>query len=373
MAITPKSYPTILKYGLQASYNAIETKDASVLYFCTDTKKIYKGDIDFTDSVVYAATKEAVTAPIVGKLYVFGTGTCEVYNGSTWTVVSYPIVTSDGSGTDINTSSTNAQVPSAKAVYDFVEKEIEDMATGANVVKSIAQKEVSGEAVEGTITYTTGDDVAHDVQLSGVVTTPSYDAETRTFTFPVTGASDFVVELGTDIFIDPTANNRYENGNLYLYLNDGSEGSNPTELVIPVTALVTDYFGDDTDSIQVDIDNQTHKVTAQAVIRPDSAEVGSEFINALKVSTAAGAKGLYVDLSGIEADITGLDTRLDTAEAAIDTLNGSNTTAGSVAKSIKDALADYSTNTIAPLELKVDQNTADIAALAAASTQWGTF
>ena len=82
-----KTYPNILKYGLQASYDALGVKDSNVLYFCTDTKKIYKGDIDFTDSVVLAATKPA-TGIIAGKLYVLAdTGTVEVYAGGAWHVV----------------------------------------------------------------------------------------------------------------------------------------------------------------------------------------------------------------------------------------------------------------------------------------------
>ena len=31
MAITPKTYPNILKYGLQASYDGLASKDANVL------------------------------------------------------------------------------------------------------------------------------------------------------------------------------------------------------------------------------------------------------------------------------------------------------------------------------------------------------
>ena len=33
MAITPKTYPNILKYGLQASYDSLAAKDSNVLYF----------------------------------------------------------------------------------------------------------------------------------------------------------------------------------------------------------------------------------------------------------------------------------------------------------------------------------------------------
>ena len=32
-------------YGLQANYDLIETKDQGTLYFTTDTKHLYKGDV----------------------------------------------------------------------------------------------------------------------------------------------------------------------------------------------------------------------------------------------------------------------------------------------------------------------------------------
>jgi hypothetical protein len=350
------TYPNILKYGLQASYNALATKDATVLYFCTDTKKIYKGDIDFTDSVVYSTQNSDVTAPIIGKLYVFSTtGTCEVYNGTSWTVVSYPLVTTIGLGAN------DVSVPSTKAVKDYVDANM----TGTDIVKSINQKMTSDaepQPVRGTFEYTTGDDVKHDVQLTGVVTKPSFDATTRTFTFPVAGESDVTVELGTDIFIDPTANNRYENGNIYLYLNDGAGGSGrtePTELVIPVTGLITDYFGDDTDSIQVDINNSTHKVTAQAILRPD---VAGSFTNALKVSSTAGAVGLYVDFSDLEADIADL-------QADIDRIDGDANTEGSILYKIKA----YDDTTGAAMRTDIATLDSNMAALAQATTVWGTF
>ena len=148
----------------------------------------------------------------------------------------------------------------------------------------------------------------------------SYDA---TFTFPVAGESDVVVELGKDIFIDPEGNNRYEDGFIYLYLNDGTQSEDPTELVIPVTGLIVDYLGGETDSVVLTVDANTHVVTADVVLRPDVETPGSEWENALKLSTTAGAKGLYVDLT-------------DTQEG-------------------------------------IDQNEADIAALATATTSWGTF
>jgi hypothetical protein len=413
----------ILYYGLQAAYDALQTKDSDILYFCTDSKKIFKGSVEMTEQVIFAAAKAGVASPISGKLYIFAdTGTVEVYNGSAWTVVSYPILKSiAGGGAGITASSTDVQVPSAKAVYEYVQGII----GGDDVVTEVSASDTD----EATIVVTKGDGSTTDVVVPGVVTTPSYDAETRTFTFPISDDADHpvVIELGKDIFIDPDANNRYEDGNIYLYLNDGTASEDPTELVIPVTGLITDYFGTDTDTVQVDIDNTTHEVTATVKIRPD---VAGTFTNSLQYNST----GLYVDLSAyattsdLNTEITRVEGKADANASAITTLNGNASTAGSVANSIATAIADLdatvsqtagadglalsvtevdgvvtavsgsiaantydaygaaaavqgaTSSTVKDVEddaaaaqAKADQNELDIAALAAASTQWGTF
>lgn len=342
MAVTPvASYPNILKYGTKAAYLAIQNKSADVLYFCTDSKEIFKGTINMTDNIVYLGasdTKPTAANAIPGKLYfngVAGANTWEVSDGNAWKVVSYPIVTTIDS---VPNNNDDEHVPSAKAVATLVAQAI----AGEGVIASIA----ASTTTEGAIDVTDGAGNVDEVIIPGVVTTPTYDATTRKFTFPISDGSPVEVELGTDIFIDPTANNRYENGCIYLYLNDGNQqqSGQDTEIVIPVTSLVTDYFGDDTSSIQVDIDNTTHKVTATAkirsttaqnnlinalkvssatgddglyvAVRPDDATVGQEFTNALKYSSTAGAEGLYVDTSAIEADVEALDGNVQALAAA---------------------------------------------------------
>lgn len=377
------SYPKVLFAGLQASYDAIETKDSSKLYFCTDSGKLYKGEIDFTESCRVVET--APNTPVEGILYlVTGTGKAQFYDGTAWQTVSLPSVTSFND----NTADDN-HVATTEAIVEYVASVI---GGSSDVVKSIA---ASDPAVAGKFTYTTADDTAHDVTVplvgktlaagasaaqvklehttgtddtvtvpgvvtglaadntdaatvnvttstgthadvvvpkvvtglaagssdgaiavtlsSGThadVTVPgvfkdvSWNSSTRVLTFTDTdGDTTHTVNLGKDIFIDQNANNRYENGNIYLYLNDGQTTSEDTEIVIPVTGLITDYFGDDTDTISVSIDGTTHKVTADAVVRPD---VAGTFTNALKVSSTAGAKGLYVDLSDVEDSIDAL-------------------------------------------------------------------
>lgn len=328
MAVTNTN--KVLLAGTQAQYDAIVTKDSTKLYFCTDTGKLYRGSVDFTDALlVVNSLPEAPESGqpdtrYKGKIYKDNsTGQFAMWNGSAWQVISYPIVTS------VTVASDDVHVPSAKAVYDAIDDAISDMATSDRVIKNLAQK-ASGEsgAVQasdmGTLVATKGNDQTFDVSLTGVVTEPTWDASTLTLTLPVKGKNSVVVEIAKDKFIDPTANNRYENGYLYLYLNDGdgTEQHPSTEIAIPVTALITDYFGTDTSSVQVDIDNSTHAVSAQVRIRPTTAQ----FTNSLQVSSAEGAEGLYVDLSDYMTR-AGFD---DTDTVDLTVAQGSNTVTADV-------------------------------------------
>lgn len=385
-----KVYSNILKYGTQANYNAIETKDSSVLYFCTDTKKIYKGTIDFTDSVVFAATKP--NTPIVGKLYIIAdTGTAEVYNGSAWTVVSYPTVTS------LSASSTDVQVPSAKSVYDFVTGLVDDLAGSSNVVKSIASKSGSN----GTITVTKADNSTSDVALTGVVTDPVWNSSTRVLTLPVVGGTAVEVNIGKDIFLDTTANNRYDttDNSIHLYLNDGTGSSDATEIVIPASDLIDVYTGGTTTSATASV-SAGNEITVNVRLKANVAAVAADpengveavagFTNALQIDAVSG--GLYVDLSnyytksevdallnGVGGDVTALASRVTTAEGAITTLNGDNTTTGSVAKAVKDAVDDLKANEIKDAQDAADAAQADADALRddldalEIAVGWGTF
>lgn len=390
------NYPKILLYGTQSNYDAIESKSANVLYWTSDTNKIYKGSQDFSKSVEAANSKASLTTPAKNRVYLFAdSGNVEFFDGTNWHVLNLPAATSfnDSTASDLAVPTTNAVKEyvasiiggSADIVADVTAKTGEgntgkievtygddtvqtphksdvtipgvgttlsattaaatiklahttgtdDTVVVPGVVTGVAATTGSGNAAKVTVTDSAGQSLdvtipgvvtgvasatgtnneakitvtdsagnSSNVEVPGVFTDVSWDATARVMSFTVAGAAEATtVDIGKDIFIDPAANNRYENGNIYLYLNDG-EGTTPdTEIVIPVTALITDYFGDDTDSVSVSIDNTTHKVTADVVIRPNVASGAGAFTNALKLSTATGAKGLYVDLSDVEEEI----------------------------------------------------------------------
>ena len=95
-------------YLTMAQYAALESKDASALYFIKDTGKIFKGDQDFTESVrLVAAFPETGIAQ--GVLYVnTATGEAKVYNGTAWTTVVRPV---DATVTEDSTNLVTSGVP----------------------------------------------------------------------------------------------------------------------------------------------------------------------------------------------------------------------------------------------------------------------
>ncbi len=373
------TYPKILLAGTQAAYDALQAKDENKLYFCTDSGKIYKGTVDFSNSVVFAATKPE--KPVVGKVYVLAdTNTVEVYNGTAWTVVSYP------TSTTISDASTNVQVASAKAVFDFVTEKIAEVTGGANVVTAVAE---GTEA--GTFTYTTGDNQSHTVTLNGLAKKPTWDTTTRTLTIPVVGGDDVVVEIGKDIFVDPEGDNSYhaDTQEIWLTLNDAKK----TVIKIPSAGLVDIYTGGKTKSVQVAV-SDGKVVSADVIVRPDVTDGENPFTNALKI----GETGLYVDLSAyatttnleaakteLNKSIAAVKTTADANKSTLDTLTADETSTGSIKQQIK-AEADARTAADGALDTRVKaleadnttnkasitENAENIAALASSFT-WGTF
>lgn len=369
----------ILKAGLQSAYNQLETKDAGTLYFCTDTGKMYKGDVDFTESVKVVATKP--TTPVAGKVYILqDTNTVESYDGSAWHTIT-PAVSAQ-----VGLSSTDDTVPTSKAVYDFVTKIAETITGSDKVVTSLES------TTPGKINYKTADENEHEVTLTGVSTGVQYDATTRKFTFHTVGSDDLVVELGKDIFVDPTGDNSYhpDTKEIWLTLNNGLEGTAATVIKIPAAGLVNILTGETSSSVKVTVDNASGKIKAEAVVKANT----EGFTNALKLDEG----GLYVDLSGytttvdltekltaIEAKITKAQNAADANTTAIATINGDENTEGSFAKAIADAKKAIDT-TVSAAKDQADKGVADAAAAQSTANQnaenitaisdavkWGSF
>lgn len=397
MAVTPKTYANILKYGTYANYQALETKDSNVLYFCTDVGKVFKGTIDFTESIIYSA--ERPVSPIAGKIYVIAaTDTVEAYIAGNWKVLSYPTLKSTTTGepgeevdvSTISSSSTDMQVVSAKNVYLAIEEAKAEIEGGANVVKNITTN--SGTENYAKFVVTKGNNSTSEITVPGVATKPTWDGTARVLTIPIAGEVNPVeVNIGKDIFIDPEAENGYDpdTGDIVIYLNDGTASSDPTEIRIPAGELLTIYNGYESNTVNLHIvtnqDPVTHKEQYSIVA---DAKVSTAAGNIISVNSSTGTEGgLYasVDLTpyvtntdfqtyqnNMSTVISGLETSIGNNTSAINILNGDTATSGSVAKAVLDATNPLDTR-LTTAEGDIDQVEADLAALATATTAWGTF
>jgi hypothetical protein len=253
--------------GTQARYDALESYDSSTLYFTSDTKKIFKGSEDYTESVVIV--KERPATPAVGKVYfidpnfgetVDGTKTSaaslETYINGKWVVLNYEVV---GSISSIDESIVDKVVPSVKAVKEYVDNSAVGIAQGTEA---------------GTLDYTTASGTT-PVVVPGVALKPIYDSSLRKITIPVTAtaeeeATNVEINLGKDIYIDPTAENGYNASTktIDLYLNDGTEGKEATKISIPAASLIDVYTGETTSSAKVEVSDD-NKISVNIVLASD--------------------------------------------------------------------------------------------------------
>ena len=411
------TYNQIHRYGTQAQYDALETKNSNYLYFTSDTHKLYKGTVDYTDNLITISAVPA--AGVAGKIYFeSSTGQVKAYIGGAWEVISYPI----SQAINGDNASTVA-VPSEQAVVDYVESVVGDQ----SVVVDIDQKMNGSTAVAGTLVATMADASTFDINMAGLAVNPTWNSETRQLVLPVTktdGTTENVtVDIGKDIFL---SSGYYDSDtkDIVLVLNDDPE--DPTEIRVPASALYNDYTGGDTATASVSIDGTTHEITV-------SAKVDSAAGNAITVVNGEGG-GLRVDLSAYAttasveairsnlqgqidattatlsattaalgtltdnynattAELAGLEENYNATTAALDTLtsNYNATTAeldtlegnyNATTAALDTLTSNYNATTAAldtlttnynATTVQVADNTANIAALATAATTWAGF
>ena len=372
------TYTQIHRIGTQEQYDNLATKNPDLLYFTSDTGKLYKGTTDYTDAFVSTAT--VGESGVAGKIYLeTSTGQVKTYVGNAWKVISYPLAVTIDS---LNASSY--KVPSEAGVVELVNSAV----GGDGVINNIEQKMNAGTAVSGTITATKGDGSTFDVSLIGAAVNPTWDATTRQLLIPVVKADgstqNVEVNIGKDIFIDPTPGANYfdpDTKEIVLTLNDGTATTDPTVIRIPASALYNDYTGAATNSGTVTIDATSHTVGFNLNISTAANNKLTLDANGLMVDLDAYATTAAVD--GIRSDLQGqidaTTATLSATTAALDTLttnyNGTTAALNTLQNNYNGTTAalDTLTTNYNATTVDVAQNTADIEALAAAATTWGSF
>lgn len=279
----------VLFYAVTAAqYAGITTKDSNALYFITDGNRIYKGGVPYTHPVEVVTTFP--TSGLTGTLYVHKTTyEAKVWNGTAWSMISLPVVTS------IGTSPTNTQLPTAQAVKTYVDAEIVNVNTGL----SGAVSNVGYEEASKSLAVQKGAGEAVVTPLKGLFDGATYNGASGVLSFTTNGGTPVTVTLPVEQFLSAAAYNE-ETHILTLTLN------NDTEFDVNLADLVDTYEGGSTTSVVVNIAGGV--VTA-------TVKVSSETGNQISVKS----DGLFVpatDITGKMDKTAGTAGTLLTGDAA---------------------------------------------------------
>lgn len=279
--------------GTLSQYSGLSSRNENTLYFITDAKKIYKGDIDVTSAVEIVTSFDSTAGSgninladaVEGKFYVNATTfEMRIKNGAAWVVMSPGYLTSGG---EWSQADNDAKLGTIGVIKTIIGQAMAAIAPGVSYDNS-------------TGTLTVGESTA---RLTGVINGITYSSEQLQITvskIDATGApTTETISLPKDNFV---RSGRYESDYtlpnppggtgpaIVLVVNDG-EGADK-EVVIPAASLVEVYTGGSTDNITVNV-SESNQITATAIIDPAEG-------NALVSS----ATGLMVNISGKANTVT---------------------------------------------------------------------
>lgn len=282
--------------GTLAQWNN-STKDTNTLYFVTDAKKIYKGDVDVTSAVEIVTSFDgeagagniALADAVAGKFYVnASTFEMRVKNGPAWAIMSPGYISAGGNWSEVKDDSKLGTIGVIKTIIG------QAMATISTAV--------SYDNATGTLTVG-----SNSARLTGVINGITYSQEQLQLTVSSVSASGApttqTISLPKDNFV---RSGRYEaeytlpdppggtGPAIVLVVNDGTSGTDK-EVVIPAASLVDAYTGGSSQNITVNVSG-SNVITATAIIDPAEG-------NALVSSET----GLMVNISGKANTVTATD------------------------------------------------------------------
>lgn len=210
-------------YGTKARYDALSPKDLDTLYFTTDTLQLFKGTTEYTKSTKMVSALPAA-GQVQGVIYFRMTDyTMHIWNGVEFVQLNKKTIT------QITADATNDDVPTTKAVADYVQAKIE----AVEQKKGLYVTDVTYK--DGVISVAKNDEPI-TTTLTGVVHAPTYDAETRTIKMPVFGGDELTIALGKDLVVKSGVYNT-KTHEIELTITTGEV------IKIPVGSLIDIYVG----------------------------------------------------------------------------------------------------------------------------------
>ena len=349
-------------YGLQAKYDLLESKDQGTLYFTTDTKHLYKGDVLYNGVFEVVDDFPDTDAAEGNVVYIVDGVGAKVWDGTKYLELTKPIVTS------ISGSGSNANTPTSKAVVDFVNSKIQEVTNNADADYVTG---VTFTNSSGNLTVTKGDAKTSNTPLTGVAHNITYTAENRIITVPMYGGSNLVINLGKDAVVSSGSYNAAKK-QIELVLTSGDPVNIPVASLIDIytgeatTTATTTVSGDNKISVAVKVSTTggnllTTNATGLYVAPVDQSgkmdKVGTGNTNEIIIADANGnasASGKTIggatlnaspnaNTVATEAAVNAVKSALQSSITAntnkINTINGSSSTAGSFAKGDADTLA----------------------------------
>lgn len=317
----------ILFAGTQANYDALTNKDATKLYFITDTGKLYKGDVDLT-----AAVRVVSTLPASGAannvLYVVNNGSFQsaaytTNGGTSWNTIGLKwiqAIVDDTEDPGYNANDTTS-VPTVKAVADYVLEKVGESGAVTSIVKHASDVAKITYAVAGTTATT-------DVEIGGVVTDPTWNASSQVLTLPVTAygstnSHNVEIDFGKYSLVDD-AEYDATNERINFWTSTHPKADYPTDpaFSIDVAALVQELAVVDTNSIDLTLTVDTagpgnHKLSADLKLATKTGV--TQYASIVGTGSGVTSEGLLIDLTTIENSITNVDTSVVNLEAALTT------------------------------------------------------
>ena len=134
----------------RVGYNGVSPKNADTLYFVTDERRIYKGDVPFSGGI-YTTVAEFPGTGEVNVLYVnTATGAVSYWNGTGYQVVV------PATGKTISGVGDDDHLATTKAVVDYVASKVADLDVGA-IEGRVDTLETEMDAAQAAITTIQGD------------------------------------------------------------------------------------------------------------------------------------------------------------------------------------------------------------------------
>ena len=243
----------------RAQFDAMQTYEPRVLYFISDTKELYRGNVNYSSAVVFHADGERPALGAIGKLY-FNTNNGEgtTWNGSAWVTViphiNESVTDAEGKGVTLPVSGI--------AVKNYV-----DTVAANTLAKCVTN--ITWDDKARAVVYTV-DNKNHSVPLTKLGTTLAYNAQTGVVSLKdLNNNTISEINIPLDNFV---TGGSYNDQKKALILNF----KNGTNVEIPAASLVQLYHDYDTPTVDVTIrtDEQGNNVIAADIklsATPDNA------------------------------------------------------------------------------------------------------